>query len=76
MGTVIEADAKRLHEDIMDAFDGNSSKDRPTVITLFSLHDRPAGQWLIGDEKQDKKLVAKRLRQMADLLDAETTTQD
>ena len=70
-GTLLEADAKRLHEDILDAFDGNSSKDRPTIITLFSLHDRPAGQWLIGDESQDKRLVAKRLRAMADLLEAE-----
>lgn len=68
-GTILEADAKRLHEDIMDAFDGNSSKDRPTVVTLFSLSSKPAGQWLIGDDKQDKKLVAARLRAMAELLE-------
>lgn len=68
-GTILEADAKRLHEDIMDAFDGNSSKDQPTVVTLFSLSSKPAGQWLIGDDKQDKKLVAARLRAMAELLE-------
>ena len=68
-GTILEADAKRLHEDIMDAFDGNSSKDRPTVVTLFSLSSKPAGPWLIGDDKQDKKLVAARLRAMAELLE-------
>ncbi len=68
-GTIIEANAKRLHEDIHDAFDGNSSKDRPTIITLYSLNDKPSGQWLIGDDKQDKGLVATRLRAMADILE-------
>ncbi len=69
MATTQEARAKALHEDLMDMLGGMHKADRPTVITLASLHSGEGGQWIIGDDKQDKALCAERLRLAADILD-------
>lgn len=69
MATLFEADAKVLHEDIARVFARLNNADTPTVVTIASLHSGEAGQWIIGDDKQDMKLVAQRLRLCADLLE-------
>lgn len=71
MATTQEAKAKDLHADILGVFASNAKADRPTVLTLFSLHSGPGGQWIIGDDGQDRKLVAQRLRLAADILEAQ-----
>ena len=68
-GTIVEADAKRLHEELQAMFLNNEKRDRPTVVTLFSLHDGPGGQWIIGDKHQDAETLARRLRLAADILE-------
>lgn len=69
-GTIFEADAKALHEAIQDGFRNAARRDRPTVVTLFSLNDNAGGQWIIGDKAQDPAAVAKRLRLAADIIGA------
>lgn len=75
MATLFEADAKALHEDIARTFALLNNVDTPTVVTIASLHSGEAGQWIIGDDKQDVKLVAKRLRLCADILEQERGSQ-
>jgi hypothetical protein len=61
--------AKKLHERIDALMRTSAKRDRPTVVTLYSLNDGESGQWIIGDEDQDQLTVAKRLRLAADILE-------
>lgn len=72
-GTTFEAHAKELHEDLLAAFRDNAKAEIPTVVTVFSLHSGEGGQWIIGDDKADRKLVADRLRLCADLIERKRT---
>lgn len=58
---------KAVH-DVLRA--GIKNDPQVTVVTIFSIHDGPAGQWIIGDPRQDRHEVAKRLRTCADILDS------
>ncbi len=66
----IERQAKALHEAIGKLFAGNAKVDAPTCITIYSMNDRSSDQWLLGDEQQDNRRLAQRLRLCADMLEA------
>ncbi len=65
----LQSKAKRLHDDMVSALGASPKADKMTVVTIASLHDGDSGQWIVGDEKQDRATVARRLRICADLLE-------
>ncbi len=73
MGTLIEAHAKTLHENILNQIGASRKADKPTCVTLFSLHEGEGGQWIIGDPNADRETklrIAKRLRLAAEILES------
>ena len=66
MKAELEMEAKGLHDKIRMSL---RSDKHASVVTILSLHDDAAGQWIIGDPHQDPKRVAARLRVCANLLD-------
>lgn len=61
-----ESRFEALHEELRGSL---RSDKHATIVSILSLHDDSAGQWIIGDTKQDPVKVAARLRVCADILD-------
>lgn len=61
-----------LHNIIRGALDTSAAARTPTVVTVYCMNDKQTGVWVLGDEDQDPKLVARRLRMAADILDGGT----
>ncbi len=62
---------KELHDELRASL---RSDKHASIVSILSLHDDAAGQWIIGDPKQDPTKVAARLRACADVLDRQAAS--
>lgn len=57
---------RELHEELRKSL---RSDKHASIVSILSLHEDSAGQWIIGDPTMDPARVAARLRVCADVLD-------
>jgi hypothetical protein len=69
LATDFELQAKTLHDALRGALGKCSATTVFTAVTIVSMNDGAAGQWILNDPSQDRAVMAARLRLCADLLE-------